>query len=115
QTGTFVGWNLSATSTTFTSGGNTLPTTATTFTGVTPTAVTTAGEARCSAPTSSVGYPLTLPAAAVAPAAVKIFNAAANTGRGGTQLVFNASLGIPASTRVGSYSSTWTFTLATGP
>ncbi len=111
QTGTTNGWNLSATSTTFTSGGNTLPTSATTITGVTPTA----GAGRCTAPTSSVGYPLTLPAGAVAPAAVKIFNAAAGTGRGPTNLSFNLGLAIPAYARTGAYSSTWTFTLSSGP
>jgi hypothetical protein len=111
QTGTSAGWNLSATSTTFASGGATLPTTATTVTGVSATA----GAARCSAPTSSVGYPLTLPAAAVAPAAIKVFNAAAGTGRGPTNLSFSLGLAIPAHARTGTYTSTWTFTLATGP
>lgn len=111
QTGTMDGWNLSATSTTFTSGGNALPTSATTVTGVTPTA----GSGRCSAPTSSIGYPLTLPAGAVAPAAVKIFNAASTTGRGPTNLSFDLGLAIPASARTGTYSSTWTFTLSSGP
>lgn len=111
QTGTTNGWNLSATSTTFTSGGNTLPTTATTFTGVS----TAAGSGRCTAPTSSITYPLTLPAAAVAPAAVKIFNASSGSGRGPTNLTFNLGLGIPAHTRTGTYNSTWTFTLSSGP
>lgn len=111
QTGTTNGWNLSATSTTFTSAGNTLPTTATTFTGVS----TAAGTGRCTAPTSSITYPLTMPAAAVAPAAVKIFNASAGSGRGPTDLTFNLGLAIPASTKTGTYNSTWTFTLSSGP
>ncbi len=115
QTGTFVGWNLTATSTTFTNGSYDLGTAATTFTGVTPSAQMSGGTNRCSAPTSSVGYPLTLPAGTVAPAAVKIFNAAANTGRGATQLAFDTNLRIPAHARTGTYTSTWTFTLATGP
>ena len=112
ETGTGSGWNVSATSTTFTSGGgHTLPTTATTINGVTPTA----GSGRCSAPTSAITYPVVLPAASSAPAAVKIFNSAANTGKGPTNLAFALGLFLPAHTRTGSYTSTWTFTLATGP
>lgn len=112
QTGSGSGWNLSATSTTFkTSGGATLPTAATTVTGVTPTA----GSGRCAAPTNSIGYPVGLPAGTTAPPASKIYNAAATTGRGPTSLAFGLNLAVPASAKIGSYSSTWTFTLATGP
>ncbi len=57
QTGTTSGWNLSATSTTFTNGARTLPTNATTITGITPSA----GAGRCSAPTNSITYPVVLP------------------------------------------------------
>lgn len=105
------GWNLALTSTTFTTGSRTLPTTATTLTGVTPTAV----AGRCSAPTNAIGYPLTVPAASVAPAASKIFDAAVGTGTGGTDLALALSLALPANAYTGAYTSTWTFTLSSGP
>lgn len=111
QRGTGAGWNVSATSTTFTNGVHTLPTDATTVTSVLPTPVAGA----CAAPTSGVAHPLTLPAGAPAPSAVKLFNAAADTGLGAVDLAMNAQLRIPGRTRVGTYASTWTFTLATGP
>jgi hypothetical protein len=114
MSGSAAGWNVQATSTTFTNGvGRTLPTTATTVTGGVTSAA--AGSANCDLPTNSVGYPLTLPAAATAPTAVKVYNAAANTGGGPLTLTLSFQLAVPASAYSGSYSSTWTFTIASGP
>jgi len=111
-TASAAGWNIQATSTTFTNaGGKTLPTTATRFTG--GTASTATGN--CSLPTNQLSYPLTLPAGATAPAAVKVFDATASTGAGPTTLALTAAVTIPASTYVGTYTSTWTFTIASGP
>jgi len=106
------GWNIQATSTTFTNAsGRTLPTTATRFTaGI---ATTTAGN--CSLPTNAITYPLTLPAGTTAPAAVKVFDATAATGAGPSTLALTAAIAVPASAYVGTYTSTWTFTIASGP
>lgn len=106
------GWKLTGTSTTFISGGgHTLPVTATTVTG----AAASAAPGNCSLPSNGVSYPLTLPAGAVAPAAVTLVNAAADSGAGPTDLDVALSLRVPYDTHAGTYSSTWTFTLAAGP
>jgi hypothetical protein len=110
-TGSGSGWNIQGTSTTFTSAGSSLPTTATRLT----SASVTAGSGTCSLPTNSVSYPITLPAATTAPPAVKLYNAAANTGGGSLILTLNFALTVPANARSGTYSSTWTFSIASGP
>jgi hypothetical protein len=112
MSGNASGWNVQATSTIFTNtAGKTLPTTATTVTA----ASATAASGNCDLPTNAVSYPLTLPAAATAPTAVKVYNAAANTGGGPLTLTLSFQLSIPASAYSGSYTSTWTFTIASGP
>jgi hypothetical protein len=112
ETGSGSGWNLNATSTTFNDGsGHTLPTTATTFTAGSASAAT----GNCSLPTNSVAYPLTLPAAAAPPTAVRLFNAAGGTGSGSATVSLTANVAVPANVRAASYSSTWTFTLSSGP
>jgi hypothetical protein len=110
-TGSGSGWNIQGTSTTFTSAGSSLPTTATSLT----SASVTAGSGTCSLPTNSASYPITLPAATTAPPAVKLYNAAANTGGGSLILVLNFALSVPANARSGTYSSSWTFSIASGP
>jgi len=112
-TGSGAGWNITATSTTFTSGGNTLPTTATTV----QSAPTTACDASstCTLATNSVSYPYTLPAGASAPTATKVFNAAANTGQGQQTATVTWQLAIPSTTVAGTYTSTWTISLVSGP
>jgi hypothetical protein len=111
ETGNGSGWNLNATSTTLTNGTNTLPTTATTITRASSSAAT----GNCSLPTNSVTYPLTLPAGAPPPTAAELFNAASSTGKGPTNVTFTAKITLPGSARSGSYSSTWTLTMASGP
>jgi len=111
ERGSGVGWNITATSTTFTSAGHTLPTTATTITG----ASTSAATGMCASPTNSIGYPITLPAATVAPTAVKAFNAAATTGTGAVNVTLNLKLTAPANAFVGTYTSTWTISIVSGP
>lgn len=112
--GTGTGWNITATSTTFTSGGNSLPTTATTLASA-PAIACDAGITCTPASGTGVSYPYTLPAAAVAPAATRIVSAAANSGLGAQTITPNWQLSIPASARAGSYTSTWTFSLVSGP
>ena len=110
-TGSGAGWNIQLTSTTFTVSGHTLSTTATVLTS---TSDTTDGGS-CVAPTNSVTYPITVPAAASAPTAVKVYNAAANTGKGDSSVQFNFTLSTLASAFAGHYLSTWTVTIASGP
>jgi hypothetical protein len=66
-------------------------------------------------PTNSVAYPLTIPAAATAPTAVKVYNAAADTGAGPVTVTPTISMAVPSSAASGGYTSTWTFTEASGP
>jgi len=111
ESGSGSGWNLDATSTTLTSGGFTLPTSATTIT----SASAVAGSGNCSMPTNAIGYPITLPAAASAPAAVSLYDAAAHTGAGPVNVTFNTNVSVPGSAHAGAFASTWTLTLASGP
>jgi hypothetical protein len=112
ETASAFGWNVSATSTTFANGsGKTLPTTATTIV----SASSSAAAGNCTLPSNSIAYPVTLPAAATPPTAVKLFNAAVNSGSGPASVSLGASLAVPAGASSGSYSSTWTFTIASGP
>lgn len=105
------GWNLTGTSTTFTTGSHTLPTTATTVTA--GSAALAAGT--CQLPTNGIGYPVTLPAATVAPTAVKLYDATATTGLGTSTLTLTLGLAVPTAVHAGAYTSTWTFSLASGP
>ena len=54
---------------------------------------------------------LTIPAGTT----TKIYNAAANSGRGPSTITMNLRLAVPARTKIGSYASTWTYTLSSGP
>ena len=113
-TGTGAGWNLTITSTQFTTGGgtpHTLAANASTITGVpTPACVPT-----CTNPTNAVTYPVSVPAAATAPTAVKFFNAAANTGLGSFTVTPTVGVFVPATSFAGSYSSTLTVSIVSGP
>jgi hypothetical protein len=115
-TGSGTGWNITATSTTFTTGGGSphlLSTTATSLTGA-PTDACDA-SATCTLATNSVTYPYVLPAAGTAPTATKMYNAAASTGLGNQTVTPTWRLSVPASTFAGTYTSTWTISLVSGP
>lgn len=115
-TGSGSGWNVTAASTTFKSGANALPTTATTIQSA-PTASCDTGAAGCTTATTTVSYPYTLPAATVAPTATKLFNAVANTGMGNQTFSPTWTLSIPSNAVASgtAYTSTWTFSLVSGP
>ena len=115
-TGSGSGWNVTATSTTFTSGAHTLPTTSTTVAS-TPTATCDVGATGCTTATNTVTYPYTLPAATTAPTATKLFDASANTGMGDQSFTPTWTLAIPANAVASgtAYTSTWTFSLVSGP
>ena len=58
---------------------------------------------------------MTVPAAATAPAPVKVYDASASSGAGPVNVALTAALNLPANARIGTYNSTWTLTLASGP
>jgi len=115
-TGSGSGWNVTATSTTFTSTTHTLPTTSTTIQSA-PTAACDTGATGCAPATTTVSYPYTLPAATTAPTATKLFNASASTGMGDQAFTPTWTLAIPANAVASAtaYTSTWTFSLVSGP
>jgi photosystem II stability/assembly factor-like uncharacterized protein len=112
-TGSGDGWALNATSTTFTSGGHTLPSNATKVLALPGAAC--AASTTCSLGTNAVSFPFIMPAGSTAPAAAKLYNAAADTGLGAQVITPTWSLAVPATTFAGTYTSTWTFTLTAGP
>lgn len=117
-TGSNAGWSITATSTQFTAAGvHTLPTTATTITGAPAQACDVSSS--CTLASNAISYPYTLPAAAVAPPATKMYNAALNTGMGNQTITPTWRLTIPSTAWAGGlgqpYTSTWTFTLVSGP
>lgn len=116
-TGTGAGWNLTITSTQFTTGGATPHTLAANASTVAATpAVACVAGTTCTNPTNAVTYPpLGVPAGATAPTAVKLFNAAANTGLGSFTVTPTVGVFVPASTFAGSYSSTLTVSIVSGP
>lgn len=112
-TGSGAGWRMTATSTTFTDGAKTLPNTAVTFNTVPDVACQPTKV--CVTPTNSIGAIYNLPADTVAPAATTFFNAAAATGTGNVRVEPTWRLTVPATALVGTYSSTWTISLVSGP
>ena len=113
-TGSGAGWKITLTSTTFTSGAYGLAATATTDAAA-PTSACDAGVTCTLGDNASVTYPLAVPAAATAPTAVTIQSAALNTGLSGQTWTHTMHLAIPSNTRALTYTSTWTYTLASAP
>lgn len=109
--GTGAGWNATITSTQFTATGGTLATNASSITGVTSTCTT----GTCTNPTNSITYPVAVPAAVAPPTAVKFFNAATNTGLGKFTTTPTVAVFVPQSSTAGSYTSTLTLAIVTGP
>jgi hypothetical protein len=117
-TGSNSGWAITATSTTFTAAGtHTLSNTATTIQA--PPTRACDGSSTCTLATNAISYPYVIPAAPVAPVATKMFNAAVSTGMGNQTVTPTWNLSIPSTTWAGGsaqpYTSTWTFTLVSGP
>ena len=111
---TLLGWNLTVTSTQFSTGGATPKTLATGASSITSVASSCA-VGPCLAPTNSTTYPILVPAGSTPPSAVKLFNAAAASGTGTFTITPTVKVAIPANAYAGSYTSTLTLTLATGP
>jgi hypothetical protein len=112
--GTGAGWNLTVTSTQFTTGGGTPKTLSTTASSV-ASVTSSCATGTCTSPTNSVTYPVGLPAGSTPPTAVKFFNAAANTGMGKFTITPTVNVSVPANTFAGAYSSTVTLAVVTGP
>jgi hypothetical protein len=111
--GSGAGWNLTVTSTSFSDGsGHTLATNASSVASI--SSACNAGGS-CTSPTNAITYPLTIPAAASAPAAVKLFNAAASTGMGRFTVTPTIDVAIPGNAYAGSYTSTLTIAAVSGP
>jgi WxL domain surface cell wall-binding len=102
------GWNLTVSSTQFaTGGGPMLSANASTI-----TAVSTACASICvTNPTNSLTYPLVLPVGSAA----KFFNASSTTGIGTFTITPSVSVAVPANAYAGSYTSTLTVSLVSGP
>ncbi len=113
-TGTGNGWNLAITSTQYDSGvpkHYTLPTSASQVTAVSSTCTIQV----CTNPTNAITYPVGVPAASTAPAAVKFFNAAIATGMGSFTATPTITVTIPANSYAASYTSTLTISITSGP
>jgi hypothetical protein len=111
--GSGAGWNLTLTSTTFTDGAShTLSTSASTIASV---AMACVAGGSCTNATNAIAYPVTIPAAATAPAAVKVFNSAANSGLGRFTITPTVNVAIPGNSYAGSYTSTLTVAAVSGP
>jgi hypothetical protein len=117
STGSGAGWNITATSTTFAStvGGHTLANDSVSIQAIGVPSATCDAVSTCTTATNQVSYPYSLPADTVAPNASKMFNADVDTGLGNQHLTPTWSLALPANTYAGTYQSTWTFSLVSGP
>jgi hypothetical protein len=113
--GSGAGWNLTITSTLFDDGhGHQLASNASNINAA-PTVVCSGVGGHCVNPTNSIAYPLGVPAASPAPAAVKFFNAAANSGLGKFSITPTVTISIPGSTYAGTYTSTVSVAIVSGP
>jgi WxL domain surface cell wall-binding len=111
--GNGAGWNATITSTSFNDGaGHTLATTSSSVSAVTVACV--AGGS-CTNPTNAVAYALAVPAGATAPTGVKLFDGAVNTGMGRFTVTPTINVGILGNVYAGTYNSTVTVAVATGP
>jgi len=107
-----LGWNTTVTSTQFLSGSRTLATNASTITAVT-SACSNGGV--CTTPTNAITYPLAVPAGSTPPTAVKFYNAGATTGTGTFTLTPTVSVTVPQNSYAGTYTSTLTISVVSGP
>jgi len=113
--GSGAGWNLSITSTAFTTGSQSLSNTASSINAA-PTVTCSGVGGHCTSPDDSlITYPVGIPAGASAPPAVKFFDARANTGLGKFTITPTVTIAIPGNTYAGTYISTVTIALSAGP
>ena len=110
--GSGLGWNTTITSTQFSTGTKTLPTSISTVTAVTSACM---NGGLCTNPTNAITYPLAVPAGATAPTAVKFFAAATATGKGVFTVTPTVSVAVPQNAFTGTYTSTLTISVVSGP
>jgi hypothetical protein len=103
--GTGAGWNLQGSIGTLTNaGGDVIPASGHQISSVATTGVTGV------APTNGITYPRQIPTSLA-----KVFNAAPSTGTGQSTETFTTALAVPADAASGTYSTTLTVTIASGP
>jgi hypothetical protein len=129
-TGSGAGWHVTTSATTFTNGPSNFPNTGTFVTNGSTTSVTAAsaptatcgGSGSCMLPTNSTVYPVAITTATGSPTPATIYDTAAGTGLG--QIVVGGStaanpvgwwVNVPASASAGSYTSTITMAIVSGP
>jgi hypothetical protein len=112
--GTGAGWNLTVTSTQFSTGGATPSTLATNSSSMSAVAVTP-GAGTNTNPTNTITYPVGVPAGSPLPAAVKFFNAAATTGMGLFTVTPTVGVFVPQNSIAGTYTSNVTVAIVSGP
>lgn len=128
QTATGAGWNVTIAATTFTNGTHTLPDAGTlvlagSVSSATATTAPTAGcGTSCVPPGDTVGYPVAITTAATSPQPFSVYTAQASSGLGVTTLGGSSSadpvgwwLKVPANAMAGSYTSTVTVSIVSGP
>jgi hypothetical protein len=107
-----LGWNTTITSTQYGNGTATLPTAASTITAVSSAC---ANGGLCTNPTNAISYPVAVPAGAGPPPAVKFYSAAAATGKGLFTVTPTVSVTVPQNSFTGTYTSTLTISVVSGP
>jgi hypothetical protein len=127
-TGSGAGWHVTTSATTFTTGTASLPNAGTLSTNgsVTSVSASNAPTAACSSgatcllPSNSQAYPVAITTAASAPTASTIYDTSALSGLGSITLGIGANpvgwwLTVPASAIAGTYTSTVTMQISSGP
>lgn len=127
-TGSAAGWHVTASATTFTTGTAALPNSGTFVTTGSTTSITAttapspvcSSGATCLLPTNTQAYPVAFTTAATSPTAVTIYDTAALTGLGSIVVGGGAQpvgwwLNVPASAVAGTYTSTVTLQIISGP
>ena len=125
--GSSAGWHITMSATTVAVGGHTLPNASaldvngsvTSLTGVAPSV---ACVSSCTLPTNTTAYPVAITTAASSPSAFTIYDTSAATGIGAVTIGGSAAahplgwwVSVPGSAYAGSYTSTITLTLVSGP
>jgi hypothetical protein len=126
-TGAGAGWHVTISATTFTNGASKFPDTGTFSTNGSTGSITSTNApsatctGSCTLPDdSALAYPIAITTAAVTPTPVTIYDAKANTGLG-TVVIGNTPnpvgwwVNVPGSANAGSYTSTITMTVISGP
>lgn len=106
------GWNLSITSTQYTTGTAKLATNASAVTAV---SATCNSGGSCSSPSSTITPPVGVPAASSPPMPVKFTNATAGSGIGLFTITPTIAVSVPQNSFAGAYQSTLTVSLSSGP